>query len=807
MDIKPAEGKVELSTLPRWWQTSFALDCFWSAALAAILIVLLHESLLGGKGLVPADGVLERPPWNDPTHPRNYLLVDQSTIFIPQHQFVHQQVTRGKFPLWNPNLGCGMPNLASMQGALLFPIQLLLSPIDPFYASGPAAFLKLFLAGWFTIWYLRLLGASRAAAFLSGTVFSLCGFMIVWLGHPHVNCAMWLPLLLYFVEKSFRFQDAAWNAFAAPILRNWIGFAVAFAFMLLGGHPPTAMHVTIAVGIYFLFRLIEFRRDQPFPRLGLLVVALVAGALLAAPQILPYLEYYRQSSSSLSSASLNRWATHLTPNSLIYFLLPQISGNPAAGFEDLAAIFRMDNIHNFNERTAYIGVLPLFLAICAVVCRRCKFARFYLLLAIGSALIVFGVPPFPFILRALPVLRDVNHVRLLLLIGFSAAVLAGLGWDGIRQMQSRQKAVGVAIGFWAVTGATLIWVWLTVKPQTQSLDGAHRLFLTHQIFVLVGGLIAIGVLVFWPKQRSRWFAQAICLGWAAGDLLWFGLGYNPAIPHDRYYPRTAAIEWLQQNASAVRIFGWGSALMPNTANVFDLSDVRGSDFMSLRRYEELITDKAGDFSFYSFASSFPQSFRLLNAKYVLSAGALPLNSDLFDLVYSREISIYRFKACLERALVVFDYQVEREPTSVLARVRSLNFDPRQAILLEEEPQLTSVSRKSVTAEVGGTASASITSYEADEVKIAASLPRPGFLLLLDTYFPGWTALVNNRATPIYQADYNFRAVSLPAGPSTIRFTYRPRSFQAGLALASASFLALVVVWFWRGRAPANTGQV
>jgi hypothetical protein len=804
MDIKLGEGKTELSTRSRWWQTSLALDCFWSAALAAVLVVLLHESLFGGKGLVPADGVLNLPPWNDPTRPGNYLLVDQANTFVPQHEFVHQHVLRGKFPLWNPHLGCGMPNLASMHGALLFPIQLLLSPVDPFYASGPAAFLKLFLAGLFTMWYVRLLGASRAAAFLSGTVFSLCGFMIVWLGHPHVNCAMWLPLLLYFVEKSFRY--GAGNLFAAPILRNWIGFAVVFGCMLLGGHPPTAMHVTIAVGVYFLFRLIEFRREQPLQRVALLAVALVAGVLLAAPQILPYLEYYRQSSSSLSSASLNRWATHLTPNTLIHFLLPKISGNPAAGFEDLAAILRMEKIHNFSERTAYVGVLPLFLAACAVICRRCKFAKFYLFLAIGSALVVYGVPPLPFVLRALPVLHDVNHVRLLLLIGFSAAVLAGLGWDAISQTQCGRKALGVAVGFWAVAGLALLWVWLNARQQFKSLDSAHRLFLTQQIFVFVGGLIAVGVLVFWARQRRRWFAQVICFSWAAGDLLWFGLGYNPAIPRDRYYPRTAAIEWLQQAASVSRVFGIGQMLVPNTANVFDLSDARGCDFMSVRRYEELITDKAGDFSFYNYASSFPQSFPLLNVRYVLSATALPLNPQLFDLVYSNEISIYRFKACLERALVVMDYQVERDPALVLARVRSGNFDPRQTVLLEEEPHLAGVNHET-PAEAVGSASVRITSYEPDEVKIIASLPRPGFLLLLDTYFPGWTAFVNDQATPIYRADYNFRAVSLPAGPSTIRFVYRPRSFHVGMALGSATLLALILVWFWRGKSPANTSEV
>src|SRR5664280_1664583 len=67
----------------------------------------------------------------------------------------------------------------------------------------------------------------------------------------------------------------------------------------------------------------------------------------------------------------------------------------------------------------------------------------------------------------------------------------------------------------------------------------------------------------------------------------------------------------------------------------------------------------------------------------------------------------------------------------------------------------------------------IVSDQPDEVSIDASLPQPGFLLLLDTCFPGWSATVNGLKAPILRADYNFRAVWLPAGKSVIRFTYQP----------------------------------
>jgi hypothetical protein len=772
-----------------WWRRTRAGDIFWLAALAGVLLILLHESLFFGKGLVPADGVLNWPPWNQATRPSNIQLADQYRVFLPAQEFVHQQ--KG-FPLWNPNLCCGAPNLGSIQGALLFPIRLLLSPLDPFSASGPAAFLKLCLAGWFTLLYLRLLGVSRAGAFLGGLVFSLSGFMIVWLGHPQVNSAMWLPLLLYFVEKSFRHGGG--NAVAAPALRAWAGFAVAFACMIFGGHPPTAIHVTIVVVIYFLFRLMEHRHEQVWQRAGLLAGSVAVGLLLAAPQILPYLEYYRNSSSAQASASLARWSSHLAPGSLIHFVLPDALGNPAAGFEDLPNLLGWREADNFTERTGYVGIVPLFLAACGIALRRCKFTKFFACLAIGAMLVIYGVPPFPALLRALPILRDVNETRLLLMVGFAAGLLAGLGWDELSRRKTDRRTLLVAVGFCAVVGVVLFCFWLVTGAKLHALDTSHWAFLRRQFLILGGGMMVTVFLALWPGRRNGWMPTAVCLGWTAVDLLCFGTGYNPALTRDRYYPRTPAIEWLQKDDSLFRVFGGGTMLGPNTAEVFGLSDARGCDYMTVRRYEELITGQAGEFFFYRNAEAIPKTFPLLNVKYILSATALPLNPLLFELVYAKEISIYRFKECRDRALLVFDYEVEPDRAAVLARVSTSGFDPRQLLLLEEQPApaMKAVGARTVETNAGG--SVRFISYEPDEVRIEASLPRPGYLLLLDTYFPGWSATVNGEAAPIQRADYNFRAVLLPAGKSTVGFSYRPESLRIGMVLCAMGILALGAVW-------------
>ncbi len=121
------------------------------------------------------------------------------------------------------------------------------------------------------------------------------------------------------------------------------------------------------------------------------------------------------------------------------------------------------------------------------------------------------------------------------------------------------------------------------------------------------------------------------------------------------------------------------------------------------------------------------------------------------------------------------------------------------MLLEDQPTPANKAAGDVTGGADAGGSVRIVSYEADDIRITASLPRPGYLLLLDTYFPGWSATVNGEPAPIHRADYNFRAVSLPTGNSTVAFSYRPESLRMGLFLCALGTLALGAVFLYPAR--------
>jgi len=771
--------------------------CLWVLGLALVLVILFHESLLGGKGLVPADGTMSFLPWTDLKGPANILLSDQFLVFLPQHQFQHQQFLAGHFPLWNPYLACGLPNLASSQGALLFPINLLLLPLSPFYAGGLAAFIKLFLAGWFTMLYLRQLGASNSGAFLSGLVFSLSGFMIVWLGHPHVNSAIWLPLLLYLVERFFSCLRQRVSS-----TRVCAGFALAFGCMLLGGHPPTMIYVALFVGIYLVFRWLGHLPAKPWRPAAGLLGAMLVGVLLAAPAILPFLEYDACSSEAAASAGLHRTGLALSLNSLIFYLLPQASGSPVAGWENTFLRLGVGRLmDNYNERTGYVGVLPWLFALYAVGGRRNRFVWFYALMVPVLFLFIFGAPPLMALLNLVPVLRSINPTRLILLVGFAVAVLAGLGWDRFQKEAPGQRKWGLLAGFWVVVGAVLLGYALMVAPRWHLLAADCRFFLRSQLFLLLGSGIVSGALFLPALAQRRGLLTGLALGWVVADLLAFAWNYNPQITRDRYYPATPAITWLQQHAGSHRILGDQMLLAPDVPQVFGLRDARGDDFMSVRRYEELINGQTGDFFFYRSASRPPACLPLLGVQYWLSFRKPNPDPSRYELVYSNEVAIYQYRPVCDRALVVYDYQVSPD-SAILPQVRSEAFDPRRMVLLETPPDAKMAALLRPTGPTNATVR--ILADEADSVAVAAQLSQPGFLLLLDTWFPGWTATVNGQAAKLYRADYNFRAVQLPAGSSTVRFAFRPASFRVGLLLAGVGWLILgIACWASRRKSGVN----
>jgi hypothetical protein len=98
----------------------------------------------------------------------------------------------------------------------------------------------------------------------------------------------------------------------------------------------------------------------------------------------------------------------------------------------------------------------------------------------------------------------------------------------------------------------------------------------------------------------------------------------------------------------------------------------------------------------------------------------------------------------------------------------------------------------------------VDSGDPDRVELVASLASPSWVVLADTFYPGWSATIDGVATPIHPADLLFRAVFVPAGTHRILFRYEAPAFHLGLALAvvGLGLSAFLIVRTRMRRAPS-----
>ncbi len=88
----------------------------------------------------------------------------------------------------------------------------------------------------------------------------------------------------------------------------------------------------------------------------------------------------------------------------------------------------------------------------------------------------------------------------------------------------------------------------------------------------------------------------------------------------------------------------------------------------------------------------------------------------------------------------------------------------------------------------------ITDQSDHHVTIAVEAPSCGFVILADTFYPGWEARLDDKLIPIHQVNYNYRGVIVPEGKHTLRFEYRPRSLRRGIYIAVATWIILGAIF-------------
>lgn len=772
-------------------------ETLWAAAVYAAMTLALGFPALAGRFLVT-------PP------------SDQYLAGYAFREFAADVMKAGGgFPLWNPYLMGGMPYVAAMHGDTFYPTFLLRAVLPTDAAMTWGYMLHVVLAALFTFVFLRrAVGLGFWGSLVAGLAYGAGGNVagLVSPGHDgKLYVAALLPLVLFFVHRGVR-DGRRWA---------WGALAIAVTLAILTPHPQLLQYLLLVAGSYALFA--AFARDAagdrlPRPvalgRLGLAAAAVALGFLGSAIQYWPVLEYTPWSPRAGGKGWDHAISFSMPPEELINTYLPQFSG----------ILFGYSGRNAFHFHSEYIGasVLPLVgLAFGrqAVTTRRTQVWFWAGVLAVATLWALGGFTPFFGLVYAL--VPGTKYFRapstMLYVVSFAAAVLAGYGVDRAQRRGVSARYVGgwvaaaALVGVMGATGMLTNLAGSFALPQLASrVDenagalalGAWRSF--------AAAAAALGVLLAASRRRLAPHAAGAALTavvaldlWSVLRLYW---GFSP--PAAVTYAADPAVRYLQAQSDSGRVltlpldgdgngapvayhdpFLKGDALMG-----YRVRQTIGYHGNELGRYERLYQGDGQNNPVVN-----PNFWRLTNTRFVLTnlpefpiPGATRVAGPVRNAAGTMSY-LYRLPGDNPPAWVT-PLAVKAPDDNVLATVLDPRFDVGRVALFDTA---ATVATQPVPAQLPAPLDlpVRVSRREPDRIALALAAPAPAgsTLIVSENFYPGWTAVVDGRATPVGRANLTLIGVPLPAGARTVELRFTSPRYERGRAVTLAALGAALVL--------------
>ena len=463
-----------------------------------------------------------------------------------------------------------------------------------------------------------------------------------------------------------------------------------------------------------------------------------------------------------------------------------------------------------------------------------KDRKVYLALMLLSLFLSLGHynPLYSFVFKYIPFFNGIRYpAKFLYIFILVLSISAGLGFQRLVEISregENKRLKRILIVFSLALGLLLLFLVVGHQEIEHFLKGkgvdfpnfnhvainlyhAKRFLFYLALFFL---LLRIGLEVKWKN-----WAKVLLVFFLTADL--FGnMGFYGKEGTSDYFKKTKILETITSDKGNFRTFSTGKTIametpilipdptplnllkerhLPTVNLLYKLHNIWGIDVIRLKRTEDLYNAFIGAPSI-----STTNLIDLYGVKYIISV--TPIKEDSrFELIYARieglegkreellkenTIKLHKNQKPILRAWLVNNFEVIDSKT-MLSKMTGKDFHPDKEVLLEEDPPHLIPLPKGLGGEEKGV---EFISESNNRLRLLVKTPENTFLVLNDTYFPGWKALVDGKKTKIYRADYTFRAIPLNAGTHRVEFIYDPLSFKLGASLTFLGIVGCFVIW-------------
>jgi hypothetical protein len=789
--------------LARWSSDVIPIVCIGVAVLIANGPALLHlvtaNPLVINAYLTPAkSGWLPGLPYIDP----NAGFTSQALGHLAALDWLH-----GHIPWWNPFEGIGTPLAGEMQSGAFFPLTLVLA------LQQGMLILQILLeviTGWGTYALAKRLGIGRTFSTAAGVAFGLCG-TYAWLAHSPIRPVALLPLSLLGVEQAL---DAA----RAHRRGGWQLLALALALSILAAFPETTLIDGIFVAWWAVLRTAGSARAAWRGVLARVVGGGAVGLALAAPLVVAFTDYLPRA----DKGSLTGGFTYvsLSPSGLTQLVLPYSLG-PIFGFHTSSGVDTLSL--QWGSVGGFLTVTTIAAGLVGLVGTRLRPLR----IGLGAWILVcllrtYGFPPVVHLLAIVPGVKNTAFYRYAPPTWeLAVVILAVLGLDDIARAVTDRRtlvigtAVTALLGAWAAITA---WPLLTNAAAATPSQGAHRHLyavvslggaLVLLVLLLVGGWLAAGrraraagahSAVAPPDgERSRRLGRLLAAGVVGLEsVLLVGFTYLSAPTPTPL--QTGSVAWLQAHLGTYRFATLGP-IQPNYGSYFGIAQINIDDLPSPKAWTAYIAaaldPNAPAHNFSGGNAVSPTGLTPAEAltKYLADYEAVGVryvveNSDGLDLKGQP------FPAVGSPPWPAGPRLVYRDGFAEIWQLPS----PSAAFSL--------VDRTTGAAVPTGPGCAVVTQGW-DQATVHCD--HPSILERRVEYFPGWKAHGTGVSPVVRQDDGSpgrlFQEVSVPAGTTTVRFSYLPPHSEVAVGLAVLAAIVLVGSLVFRRRTRKSPGTV